>query len=112
MKRILKIEYIENEDFKVVAGFVCKFCREIFLSSRHRCRYNPRYKGCYSCRHKQGTMDSVIEKEPDIFIGLDEEEKEFMTGKSIICKKGINPLLDDVRSNGWNFQCTEWESDQ
>lgn len=112
MKRVFKVEYNENEDFEVTVGFICKYCRGIFLSSKHRCRYNPRFKGCYSCKNKQGIMEAATENEPDIFIGLDEDEKEFIIGKNIICKKGINPTLDDVRLNGWDYQCTEWESDQ
>ncbi len=112
MKRVIKIEYIENEDFEIVAGYICKYCREIFLSSKHRCRYNPRYKGCYTCKNKQGTMNVTVEDDPDIFFDLDEDEKELITKKTIICRKGINPSLENVRSNGWDFQCTQWESDQ
>lgn len=110
MKRIIRIEYTENENFEVVVAYVCKYCREVFLSTRHRCRYNPSYKGCFTCKNKEGLKDVVVVEEPISFLDLDEDD--LIAPKKIICRKGINPSLDCVRSNGWNYQCTSWENDQ
>lgn len=111
MKRVIKIEYTENKDFEVVVGYICKYCNEIFLSTKHRCRYNPRYKGCYTCRNNEGLTDTDAEEESVFSLNLDENDKELINKKVIKCRKGINPSLDSVSSNGWDYRCTDWEDE-
>ena len=40
---------------KQVIRYECEFCGKDFRTpKRHQCKYDPRFKNCYSCKHNKG----------------------------------------------------------
>lgn len=50
---------------KQIVAFECKYCKKVFKTVRHHCKYDPEKKNCFSCEHYTGTLD----REPSEYHG-------------------------------------------
>lgn len=48
---------IDGDNFKELKMYQCKWCGGIFHTTRHKCKFNPEYKNCLSCKHCIGFDD-------------------------------------------------------
>ena len=82
---------------KQVIMYECEFCKKHFKTpNRHVCKYDPKLKNCFTCKHNKGFNE-------------ENEEWEYGTYKTIYadCALDMNDL--DVRNTPRNMQCFEYE---
>lgn len=81
-----------------VTRYQCEYCKKEFKTpNRHYCKFDPKLKNCLSCKHMNGW-----------------EYVEDEWGRTIegypYCKHGSDAWdLSEMRYNGFNMQCNEWE---
>lgn len=55
---------MENEDFKKIEMYECRWCKKVFRSMRHKCMFSPKNRNCFSCKHCTG-FDTFTGQESD-----------------------------------------------
>lgn len=81
-----------------VKRYNCSFCHKDFKTpNKHKCKFDPVLKNCFTCEN------------------FEEWELNFDTGYGgdewdVICAKGNEYTLADVKQDGYNLQCEEWEA--
>lgn len=78
---------------KQIVAFKCEYCKKVFKTRRHDCKFDPDKKNCFSCEHYTGTL----EREPP--------EHDEMFGLTSCKIDGEVMWLDDLIQIGYNMQC-------
>jgi len=101
---------MEEADFNKIQMYECVWCRKAFKSMRHKCKFNPKLKNCFSCKHCTG-FDEFEGQRADPQTGWDWEippyryfecDLEEATDKEY-------PNFDALYSHNWEGNCPYWE---
>lgn len=98
-----------QKEFSEVKMYKCNYCGKLFKTDhKHNCKFFPRHKNCFSCRHFIYVREAGIEycmpfvESGDTWL----EEREI---KIVECEKRINATIDQLKTFGWSLNCSEWE---
>ena len=84
-----------------ITRYQCSFCLDIFkTNNKHKCKYNPKFKNCFSCRECNGF-------EEDIYSG-----DEFNMAYRDVTPKCIYSKSDNLQTMSrkkWDVQCPQWK---
>lgn len=74
-----------------VIRYQCPFCGDVFITpNRHKCRYDPKFKNCYTCKY---------------FVGWDAKENDMP-----LCGVDMGELSkQELQDNHYNIDCDSWE---
>lgn len=85
---------------KEVKRYNCEFCKKDFKTpDKHKCKFDPKLKNCFTCKH-------FVEWETN-FGG---DDYSFGLEWDLNCVKELEYTLADVKQDGYNLQCKEWEA--
>lgn len=101
---------MKRDDFIEMRAYRCCYCRELFLTQRHKCRYNPGYRSCYTCEHRRGTCIKNMKIQEDYPFMYDVND-EYVTEKRrfVVCSAGVRDVdIESLRKKRWNLQCKNW----
>lgn len=89
---------------KKVVRYQCQFCKKDFKTpDRHRCKFNPELKNCFTCKHLKGWIQSDYN---EYGWGID-------SGQNYPdCTKGYDDGswdIESIKGVNYNMQCSEWE---
>lgn len=101
----------ENQ-FDEVTRYVCRFCRREFKTiSRHRCKFNPSFRNCFSCKKCTGIHWITVHGER-----ITEQEAKEMG--FVGCSKVFSCAIDaeqklrsfaELSAQNWKAGCSMWE---
>lgn len=101
-------------DFKGLKMYQCNYCSKVFYTtSRHRCKFKPEFRNCFSCMNCSGVIEKVQEFAADEeYFPFGEEEKDgeikTYTDKYTKCKCGDEQNIADLAKNKWKLNCPQW----
>lgn len=79
---------------KKVIRFECEFCEKLFKTpDRHKCKYDPKFKNCYSCGHNEGWDEN-----------RDDEDYRHSGSIDVICKHGEHDA-QELSNIKYDLQC-------
>lgn len=112
-QRKLTIE--ERINFDAVVRYRCRWCGKEGLKTpyRHKCKFNPEYKNCFSCRHCKGVEFIRISDGEQI---TEKEAQASGCEKRMICEKSCDPDgKENIRTlwkmslyRKWKVMCPEY----
>jgi len=88
---------------KEIKMYQCQYCQQIFKTkNRHKCKYDPVMKNCYSCEFNQGF---IAEKCEDDSLGKHYSyggfcncgDREFILTIEVNCSKGIERAANNKK---------------
>ena len=80
---------------KKVLRYQCEYCKKEFHTpDRHKCKFNPVLKNCFTCAELKGWK---------------EESDEYTTSPYIDCNRGHDWDLKDIKHWNYDMQCHDWE---
>lgn len=60
----LKIKAIKANKLKPVVVYECPHCKKLFKTfDRHNCKFNPKLKNCFSCKHSKGWTNEYEQRD-------------------------------------------------
>lgn len=102
-------------DFKELKMYQCTYCGKVFYTTnRHRCKFKPEFRNCFSCMNCSGVIEKVREIAVDEeYFPFGEEEKDSeiktYTYKYTECKCGDGQNIADLAKNKWKLNCPQWK---
>ena len=84
-----------------IKAFKCEFCKKIYISNRHKCKYNPEYKNCFTCSHN---MEFFLET---IFYDTYEGDRE-TKDVFVRCAKEHDDITARDAKNHREFECLDY----
>ena len=73
--------------------YECEYCKKLFkTSNRHKCKYDPKLKNCYTCKYNHGFEEDIDFVYQDRS-GVDYHGQEGNGSFYVLCAKDIE-LLD------------------
>lgn len=91
---------------KPINVYECQHCKKLFrTATRHKCKFNPKLRNCFSCKHHGGWAGWAVEAD------LSTREIELGFGHNIpICKVDMDGWdIENIKSVDYNMQCKAWE---
>lgn len=80
-----------------VTMYQCEYCKKYFKTpDKHRCKYDPKFKNCFSCKHNKGFDSDYINSE---------YTKEVFP----ICDKGWEWGMGEIITMKYDLQCEDHE---
>lgn len=105
----------ERINFEAVVRYRCRWCGKEGLKTpyRHKCKFNPEYKNCFSCRYCKGVEVIHISRGEQV---TEQENQIFEFEKRMICEKTCDPGgKDGIRTlwklslyRKWKAMCPEY----
>ncbi|MCR4952361.1 MAG: hypothetical protein K6A40_13695 [Solobacterium sp.] len=104
------------DNFKQVIRFQCTWCGKEFRTEKHRCKFNPDYRNCFSCRHCTGIekVDTeyalpyarfqALVNDPDF---TQKVETNYL--KKIGCQEAHDLYTKDIFEKKMDLQCPDYE---
>ena len=104
-----------SDHFRKISRYECIWCGSIFKTdNKHRCKFNPDYRNCYSCRYCDGieSMESTYsvpfaahENASAVLKNIVDTE----TLKKIACRKGHAVYTRDIALKKNEYMCPDHE---
>ena len=104
-----------SDHFRKITRYECIWCGSIFKTdNKHRCKFNPDYRNCYSCRYCDGieSMESTYsvpfaahENASAVLKNIVDTE----TLKKIACRKGHAVYTRDIALKKNEYMCPDHE---
>lgn len=111
-----KLSKEESVNFEAVVRYRCRWCGREGLKTpyRHKCKFNPEYKNCFSCRHCKGVEFIRISDGKRI---TEKEAQIFECEKRMSCEKSSDPeWKENIRTlwklslyRKWKAMCPEYQ---
>lgn len=80
-------------------AYECEYCKKLFKTDRHRCKFNPALKNCFTCFNFDGW--NKCEYDNGVYI-----ETLFYP----ICEYyGDSYDLEIIKRMNYNMQCDKWK---
>lgn len=98
---------MSKNQFEEIKMYRCKYCgKEFHTDSRHRCKFNPEYHNCFSCKHCIEIEDRTkkINTNQSIEDYFDPE-----ISKRVVCQCGFYHTLLELSRKRWGLNCRSWE---
>jgi len=87
---------------KQVIRYECEYCGNYFATpDRHKCKYNPALKNCFSCKHLKGWLES--DEGIDVGIGVIQAPNYPNCAADMF---GWN--IKVIKSLHYDMQCSRW----
>lgn len=92
---------MDDKCFTKIDMYKCNYCGRIFKTdNRHKCKFLPELRNCYSCKHCIG-IECYDHNNGDA--ALDEDFK-----KKVICECGIDINLRKLSQIRYALNCNSW----
>lgn len=89
-----------DKHFTEIKMYQCNYCGKVFFTNRrHKCKYNPFCKNCFSCKHCVSIEVCNLENENALGDTCE---------KVIDCENGIYVKVQDLSRKRWNLNCESW----
>lgn len=103
----------QSADFETVTRYVCRFCsREFKTPTRHQCKYNPKFKNCFSCANS--TEIHWIDDTGRVIAEQEAAELNFIgCNKVFSCTCGGDEKMRSITklsARQWNSDCRMWQT--
>lgn len=84
---------------KLDVAYECEYCKKLFKTDRHRCKFNPTLKNCFTCFNFDGWDE--YEYDNGVYI-----ETLFYP----ICEHYSDSYdLEIIKRMNYNMQCDKWK---
>lgn len=95
----------KQEEFTKVERYKCKWCGKEFITTKHHCKFSPKRKNCFSCKHCKG-----FDKGHGVFynhgsLGFEDYEERYF-----ICDKDNDISLEWLWHFHWDSVCDDYET--
>lgn len=83
-------------EYETLTRYKCKWCKKIFATTRHNCKFSPSKGNCMSCKH---------------CIGFERARggEEIEEPACFICEVNDYKDVDDLYLNNWQADCDDYE---
>lgn len=100
------------DSFDEVTRYVCRYCRREFKTTlRHRCKFNPSFRNCFSCMHC--TDIHWIADSGEVLTEQEAKDMGYIgCSKVFSCARCIDEKLHSVTelsAQNWEAGCPMWE---
>ena len=101
---------MENADFKKIEMYECRWCKKVFRSMRHKCKFNPANRNCFLCKHCTG-FDDFGGQEADQETGWQWELEPYKVFMCELEEVSDNDYIDFYKlyNRNWKGNCPYYE---
>ena len=92
---------------KQLTVYECEYCKKLFKTpNRHKCKYNPEMKSCFSCKHNKGFYEETIER---YYSTHTEEYKTiFVDCELEMCDESVGDTPRNMQCNYYEYCGGKW----
>lgn len=96
---------MSDSDFLIKTRYECKYCHQLFATTKHDCKWNPCKKNCLTCEHCVGFDKGRGNIYDSGSLGfVDHESSYFRCDVDSDCNE-----LEIIRSDNWNGYCDQYK---
>ena len=100
---------MKDSNFEKIEMFRCKYCRKLFFSdSRHKCKFNPDFQNCFSCRNCAGIEEYQTNNQEKDYMDIVTKNLDLSPRKKVVCRCGKDQSLLSLSQLKWNLKCKSW----
>lgn len=86
---------------KLDVAYECEYCKKLFKTDKHKCKFNPNLKNCFTCEHFDGW-----EHETEYEDGIQTPPYPICMSES---EEGYDYDIRIIKNMNYNIQCNGWK---